>query len=301
MATPEIEGVREALSAWLTTQLAADFPSLKVMPEWPIDRRLPGGGAISILTAGDPDAYYHPPRVYTSTPTNDTDGTVTYAYGYVNELPLQLDCWATTKPMRDSLQAAVRRALSQPPSVSLANGDTWPALSRRGNLSLAVSALYGAIFTFRFMAVPTIAESSGAAEKNEWRSSFRGSADGPLLEQDTIALMKRVHITGKMGPGEIGASYLNQTITAQRPKTQTALLVSPAAYSLAINGTKQLQAIAVYDDGTGSDVTANATWSTNDALVATVSAGLVTGIGAGMTNITATYGGHSGASAITVA
>jgi hypothetical protein len=46
-----------------------------------------------------------------------------------------------------------------------------------------------------------------------------------------------------------------------------------------------------YPDGTDVDVTVEATWDSSDTSVATISAGLVTGVDTGTTEITATHDG----------
>jgi uncharacterized protein YjdB len=66
--------------------------------------------------------------------------------------------------------------------------------------------------------------------------------------------------------------------------------------------TVQLTATATLSDDTTSDVTATAVWTTSAPTVATVSAaGLATAVAAGTATITATYGGQSATSVITVA
>lgn len=66
--------------------------------------------------------------------------------------------------------------------------------------------------------------------------------------------------------------------------------VAPQIY---VNGTLSLVATATYSDNTTQDVTADAEWWADDQ-VATVDAGLVTGIGTGQTNVIATLGLQSG-------
>jgi len=72
--------------------------------------------------------------------------------------------------------------------------------------------------------------------------------------------------------------------------------VPPAA-----GASSQLIATAQLSDGTTQDVTSTATWASSDTGVATVSTtGLVTGVGAGATAITATVGNTTGTLQITV-
>jgi hypothetical protein len=64
--------------------------------------------------------------------------------------------------------------------------------------------------------------------------------------------------------------------------------VSPSSFSVAVNGTVQLDDQATYADGTGYDFTSSSSWSSNPTAVATVgpNTGLVTGKSAGSVVIT---------------
>lgn len=71
--------------------------------------------------------------------------------------------------------------------------------------------------------------------------------------------------------------------------------------SLVHPSTTQLTVTATYDNAATRDVTAVSTYVSSDEEVATVSAsGLVTTVGAGSVNITATYAGLTSVEAITV-
>ena len=64
--------------------------------------------------------------------------------------------------------------------------------------------------------------------------------------------------------------------------------------------TKQITATLNDGDGHTADVTASAVWSTSDSNVATVSTGLITPVGAGTCDITATLDSLSADVAVTV-
>ncbi len=69
----------------------------------------------------------------------------------------------------------------------------------------------------------------------------------------------------------------------------------------AVGSSRSFAAAASYFDGSVYLVTAQATWTSSDTAIATVSsAGLVTGLAVGSTTITATYKGVSGTKVITV-
>ncbi len=84
--------------------------------------------------------------------------------------------------------------------------------------------------------------------------------------------------------------------------TVTSISVTPASAEMAPNTIVSLIATATLSDGTTQDITSNATWSSSNSGVASVDAvGDVSAIAAGSATITATFGGASGTSAITVA
>ena len=77
--------------------------------------------------------------------------------------------------------------------------------------------------------------------------------------------------------------------------------VTPALASTPVGLTKQFTATAYYSNQTSVDVTALAAWSTGDADIASVSdGGLVTGVGAGSTAISASYEGQQASGGLLV-
>ncbi len=101
-------------------------------------------------------------------------------------------------------------------------------------------------------------------------------------------------VTASFG-GKTGSTTV--TVTAA---TLTALVVSPSAATLAVGGTAKLVATATYSDGSTSDLTASAVWTSSDGSIAAVASGVVTGVANGSATITASFGGKSGTAAITV-
>jgi uncharacterized protein YjdB len=81
--------------------------------------------------------------------------------------------------------------------------------------------------------------------------------------------------------------------------------VTPATPTIASGTAIQLQAVATYSDGSTLPVTGQATWTSSDGAVATVSdasgsKGLTTGVASGTATITATLGAASGTASLTV-
>ena len=83
--------------------------------------------------------------------------------------------------------------------------------------------------------------------------------------------------------------------------TLSAISVTPADPSVPVGATQQFIATGTYSDGSSYDISTQVTWSSSDALVATVdSSGLATAVAAGPATITATSGSISGNTTLTV-
>ena len=79
------------------------------------------------------------------------------------------------------------------------------------------------------------------------------------------------------------------------------ITITPAVFSIASGQSKQLSALGVYSDGSSQDVTSQVTWNSLSTAYATVdSSGLVTGVSAGSSTITATIGSTHGTAIATV-
>lgn len=78
------------------------------------------------------------------------------------------------------------------------------------------------------------------------------------------------------------------------------IAVTPASAMIAVEETQEFTATATYSDGDTDDVTDEAIWASSDEAVATVEAGVATGVGAGSATITATLDGISGEAALDV-
>ena len=127
-----------------------------------------------------------------------------------------------------------------------------------------------------------------------WSSSSPGVAN-------VDASGKASGVTG--GSAVISASLSG--ITGGTPITVTtakllSVSVSPTSATIAKGEAIALKATATYSDGTSSDVTAGAVWTSSDGTIASVAAGNVKGVAPGTATITASFGGLSGSSTITV-
>jgi uncharacterized protein YjdB len=95
---------------------------------------------------------------------------------------------------------------------------------------------------------------------------------------------------------------LNGTTTLTvTPVTLVSIALAPQAPSLQIGAARQLTATATYSNGTTADVTATATYLSATPASATVgAAGLVTGVAAGSSVVTASFGGKTATTTATV-
>jgi hypothetical protein len=91
--------------------------------------------------------------------------------------------------------------------------------------------------------------------------------------------------------GTIPSAYSAKTSFDHSAEGTFALAILPASGAITGTGTKQLQVLKIAADGTVTDVTASCTYASGTPATATVNAssGLVTGVAAGTSVITATY------------
>lgn len=186
------QALREALAGYLSAQLAASHPSLVVSQSWPTPGAPLPPEALTVLSPGQPQAEYHPPRVWSTTPTTGVLGLTTYSYGVVT-VGMQIDAWATFQASRDALALDTETQLNRHPADTL--GVTiLPHLSRMGGLVLIVPGLANAKADFRFQPSPRFDDSPADAQEGEWRATWTGDAFVHLLVQEQVTLLKHLLI-----------------------------------------------------------------------------------------------------------
>ncbi|AOP35303.1 hypothetical protein A0128_16505 [Leptospira tipperaryensis] len=112
----------------------------------------------------------------------------------------------------------------------------------------------------------------------------------------------------QVGSNTISAVYGSISATTDltiTSATLSSIAISPTNPTINATITKQFTAVGTYSDASAVDLTALATWSSSNTLLATVSnaigsQGLATGINGGSSTITATYGSVSGSTTLTV-
>src|SRR5262245_2563060 len=85
--------------------------------------------------------------------------------------------------------------------------------------------------------------------------------------------------------------------------TLQSVAVTPTNPTLALGTSQQFTATGTYSDGTTSDLTALAQWTSSETAagdMSTAGPGQATGLGIGSTTITATYSGVNGSTTLTV-
>jgi hypothetical protein len=105
-----------------------------------------------------------------------------------------------------------------------------------------------------------------------------------------------------------GGTFTASTVLTVADRKITAVQVTPTNPTTHLGINQSFVATAVYDNGTTGTVTGSATWTSSDTTVASVAtggggastAGVAAPIKAGTSTITATFGGYSGTSLLTV-
>lgn len=125
------------------------------------------------------------------------------------------------------------------------------------------------------------------------------SADATVASVTTGGRVSAVGVGATMLSATLGDVMGSSTVTVTSAVLR-GIDVTPANVTLPLGSTRQLTVTGHYSDGTDQDVTAQATWRSGTAAVASVSmSGLVTSLGLGLSVITATVDGISGGTSVT--
>ena len=95
--------------------------------------------------------------------------------------------------------------------------------------------------------------------------------------------------------------WVDVAFTTSATQTLVSIAVSPTNATVTTGGSQQYTAIGTYSNGSTQNITGQVTWASTNTAVATVnSAGLVTAVSPGTTAISATLGGVTGKTPLTV-
>ncbi len=130
------------------------------------------------------------------------------------------------------------------------------------------------------------------------------SSDTNILQIDEQGAAQAMIAGVAIVSASIGLISATSTVTVTGALLES-ITLAPASLILPVGGYEQLRATGTYDDNTVVDLTASVTWSSDNDTVAFVSiapgtAGQVTGIGAGTTQIIASMDGQSAEADVTV-
>jgi uncharacterized protein YjdB len=156
-------------------------------------------------------------------------------------------------------------------------------------------------------AIATAVYSDGSRRDVTTTATWTSAAVGVATVQTAAG---RVTVRGVAGGSSaISATFEgtsgSATITVRAP-TLTNLLILPTSATLAVGETRRFTAQAVYSNNTTVDVTEQATWTSTNTAVATVSnaagtKGSVSAIGPGTSTIRVTFGGRTASAPVTIA
>jgi uncharacterized protein YjdB len=128
-----------------------------------------------------------------------------------------------------------------------------------------------------------------------WISSAPSTASVSAAGSVLAKAVGTATISATSGPVTGNASL---TVT---PAVALSVNVVPATLSLPLGSTSQLQAIANMSDGSQQTLSSSVTWQTSQSALATVTAqGVVTAVGKGAAQVSATYQGLTSSASITV-
>ncbi len=103
--------------------------------------------------------------------------------------------------------------------------------------------------------------------------------------------------TASITAAQLGVTSAPATLTVTGPAI-VSISLAPSTATIAEGSTRSFVATATFTDGTTSDISSTATWSSSNPAVATVTAGVATGMSTGVTNLTASQGGVTSSPAL---
>lgn len=182
--------VRSALAQYLKAQL----PGVSISENWPTAVKALVMPAVTVLASSTVRTAWHQPMVWRTTPIKGAQtpkGDVLYSYGKA-EINMQLDCWAGFEATRDKLAQQVEAVINRPPEDTLnPDPNRLKSFSVRPGLVLKVGGYYDTYCEFIFEAVASdLPENNFAAQTNEWRQAYTGTANFYVCNEEQMALLK---------------------------------------------------------------------------------------------------------------
>jgi uncharacterized protein YjdB len=181
--------------------------------------------------------------------------------------------------------------------ASQSNNSGQPTVSSIQVAPTSMSIGTGSTQQFSAIAQMSDGSSKDVTSTVQWSSSDSNIASITSGGKATGSAPGTVTITAQTGNLKSSAAL---TISGAAVNLAS-IVVLPASSSLAVNTSQQFTATGTYTDGSSADLTVLVSWSSSATGKATVSpSGMVTGVAAGSTNISASLGGISGSTSLTV-
>src|SRR5207249_3669841 len=199
-------------------------------------------------------------------------------------------------------------------TLGLVSGNTTLTVTNATLSSIAVTPTNPSIAngtTRQFTATGTYSDSTtqDLTTQVAWSSSSPGvatisNASGSKGLATSVAAGGPITITATLGSASCTTTNTCATLTVTSA-TLVSIAVTPTNPGLPLGLTQQFTATGTFSDSTTQDLTTQVTWSSSSTAVATISnaggsQGLATSVAAGTTTITATLGGVSGSTTLTV-
>ncbi len=178
---------------------------------------------------------------------------------------------------------------------------TIPQSSTPSLTSIVVTSANASITVGQSEQLTATAKYSDGSTKNvtstvSWSSSSASTASVSKTGSVTAIAVGQVKIAATL-------DSITGSMSFSVTHTLVSLSVIPLTnvYSTSVGSSLQLNAFAHYNDGTSSNVTRSATWSSSATAIASISSsGLMTPIAAGSADVQANYGGMTGSAQVSV-
>lgn len=212
----------------------------------------------------------------------------------------------TAPGMRSGTLIVTSTAGNSPQSVSLSGSaeiqlTLFPASLGFGSIRVGESSTRDAILTNNGSTAADIGSVVVSGDYTQTNTCGSSLAAGTSC---TITVIFEPSATGPRS-GEVTVTESGSSQVLSLSGTGYALSsirLSPASRAVASGTALSFSAAGVYTDGSTKDLSADATWETNNSAVATVSpAGVLSAISPGSVTVSATLGGVTGSAVITVA
>ncbi|MGA9587107.1 MAG: Ig-like domain-containing protein [Terracidiphilus sp.] len=237
--------------------------------------------------------------------------TLTGTYSDSTTQTLTNATWSSSDPSF----ASVDPALGNVTGVANSNGYPITITATSNGLSDTTTVFVTAAVMESLAITPaTDSIASGTSVQYSVSANYSDGSMQPLTSGlswiSSLAAIAGVDANGVatgIAPGQatITVSYASMTGSATltvTPATLTSIVVTPVLDQVGVNGNVQFTATGVFTDSSTQDLTAQVSWGSSAAGVALINnTGLATGLSLGTSTITATYGGLSGSTTLTVA